>query len=71
MANRKRPANKVADSTARIDLPDASAEDAIRKRAYELYEERGRADGCPDDDWLRARSEILARVGRDRSQGAA
>lgn len=67
MANRKRPANKLADSTARLELPDTAVEEAIRKRAYELYEERGRADGRPDDDWLRAKAEILARVGRGRS----
>lgn len=30
----------------------------IRRRAYELYEERGREDGHDLDDWLRAEEEI-------------
>ena len=31
----------------------------IRKRAYELYEQRGRVDGLALDDWLLAETEIL------------
>jgi hypothetical protein len=30
----------------------------IRQRAYELYEQRGRADGHDLDDWLQAEREI-------------
>lgn len=30
----------------------------IRRRAYELCEERGRVDGFSPDDWLRAEAEI-------------
>lgn len=33
-------------------------EDQIRRRAYELYEERGREDGHDMDDWLCAEEEI-------------
>jgi hypothetical protein len=33
-------------------------EEEIRQRAYELYQERGRADGHDLDDWLRAEEEI-------------
>jgi DUF2934 family protein len=36
-------------------------EEAIRRRAYELYEERGREDGHDLDDWLRAEAEITAK----------
>jgi hypothetical protein len=31
----------------------------IQLRAYEMYEQRGRADGQALDDWLRAEAEIL------------
>jgi len=31
----------------------------IRRRAYELYEQRGREDGFALDDWLQAEGEIL------------
>jgi hypothetical protein len=30
----------------------------IPKRAYELYEQRGRTDGHELEDWLRAEGEI-------------
>jgi len=30
----------------------------VRRRAYELYEARGREDGHDEEDWLRAESEI-------------
>ena len=33
-------------------------EDQIRRRAYELYEDRGREDGYELEDWLRAEEEI-------------
>ncbi len=35
--------------------------DAIARRAYEMFEQRGRADGRHEDDWLRAEAELLAR----------
>jgi hypothetical protein len=33
-------------------------EQQIQQRAYELYEQRGRADGHELDDWLQAECEI-------------
>jgi hypothetical protein len=33
----------------------------IQRRAYELYEQRGRQDGFHEQDWLQAESEILSR----------
>jgi hypothetical protein len=35
-------------------------EEQIRRRAYELYEARGREDGHEFDDWLQAEEETLA-----------
>lgn len=43
---------------------DASLEDRIRFRAYELYEQRGRYDGFADQDWLRAEAELRAPAGK-------
>ena len=34
----------------------------IRLRAYDLYEKRGKEDGCDMDDWLRAESELAQTV---------
>jgi DUF2934 family protein len=36
-------------------------EEEIRRRAYELYEQRGRHDGLHDEDWRRAETEVLAK----------
>lgn len=33
--------------------------DAIGRRAYELFESRGRADGRDQEDWLRAEAELV------------
>jgi len=40
-------------------------ESEIRTRAYELYAERGYANGNADDDWLRAEREVLSRHGKN------
>jgi hypothetical protein len=34
-------------------------EQRIRKRAYEIYQERGRKDGHALDHWLAAKAEVL------------
>ena len=36
-------------------------EEQIRRRAYELYEQRGGRDGFALDDWLQAESEVRER----------
>lgn len=33
-------------------------EDAIRRRAYEIWEEQGRPIGRHDEHWMRARDEV-------------
>jgi Protein of unknown function (DUF2934) len=42
-------------------------EEEVRRRAYELYEERGRQEGFHDEDWARAESEILSKHKTERS----
>jgi hypothetical protein len=37
-------------------------EEAIRERAFELYERRGRQDGLDQADWLQAESELRAEI---------
>ena len=43
-----------------VELPD-EFEDAVRRRAYEIYQERaGRGmESSPENDWLQAEAEIL------------
>jgi hypothetical protein len=38
-------------------VTDPNFEQEIRRRAYAIYEERGREDGHDLDDWLRAEVE--------------
>ena len=51
----KRP---MSAATASVNL-----EEEIRRRAYELYELRGREDGYAEEDWARAEREVLSRRG--------
>jgi hypothetical protein len=51
--SRKPPSPKPSQSS--------NIEERIRRRAYELYEQRGREDGFALDDWLQAEAEILGK----------
>jgi hypothetical protein len=43
-------------------IADPKLEKEIRRRAYVLYEQRGREDGHDIDDWLRAETELTAQA---------
>jgi len=45
------------------DCPIECVPDLIRKRAYELFEARGREPGHELDDWLQAEREIEHHLG--------
>jgi hypothetical protein len=47
--------NQIVDHS---HLPEHAAK-IIRRRAYELYEKRGRQVGHAEEDWLRAEAEVL------------
>lgn len=51
------PANTEV-SVAHRAILQVDVEEAIRTRAYELWEQHGRPDGSALQDWLRAESEI-------------
>ena len=59
--NNTKPAATVA-SFAPSSL--IAREEEIRRRAYELYEERGRQDGFAEEDWIRAEEEVSQRIGK-------
>lgn len=49
----------TASSTAPPPTESGSeVQEQIRRRAYELYEERGRTDGRDLEDWLQAESDV-------------
>jgi hypothetical protein len=56
---KSRPAR--AKSAPRPSVVPFSLEEEIRRRAYELYEQRGPSSGSETDDWLVAEREILER----------
>ncbi|MBI2678948.1 MAG: DUF2934 domain-containing protein [Candidatus Koribacter versatilis] len=54
-------------ATLPVSETPRNAEDEIRRRAYELYEQDGRHHGRDREHWLRAEAEILARASDGRS----
>jgi HSP20 family protein len=67
------PSFKESDAPIIVDsntLVDRKNElwDAIAKRAYAYFEERGRQDGPEIDDWLRAEAELLRSIPIDVSE---
>jgi hypothetical protein len=46
------------------NIISADAAEAIRVRAYELWEKRGRPHGGDVEDWLEAEAEMLPRRSR-------
>ena len=46
---------------AKKNIVPINLDEEIRRRAYELFEQRAGAPGSDQEDWLRAESEVLAR----------
>lgn len=46
---------------AKKNVIPINLEDEIRRRAYEIYEQRGRTPGSEHEDWLQAEREVRAR----------
>ena len=38
---------------------DAQRHEAIRRRAFQIYQERGMTEGLEVEDWLQAETELL------------
>lgn len=64
-----REVRKVA-AEARPNIVPINLDDEIRRRAYELWEQRGREAGHENEHWLLAEREILARYSVERQQSA-
>jgi len=58
------PISSKPPISLRPNRPDSEIEEKTRQRAYELYQERGGADGNPTDDWLQAKQEVLSHKAR-------
>ncbi len=55
------PVALTAASEDAIPVQDETIEAEIARLAYFLWEARGGVGGSPEEDWLRAEQEILAR----------
>jgi len=55
-AQRRSPASAIP-AAAKSSSKEDTAE-RIRRRAYEIYEQRGRQDGQELEDWIRAEQEV-------------
>jgi hypothetical protein len=67
---RKQVANVSAIDIApesKKNFPSVDLEAEIRRRAYELYEQRGCTPGHEDEDWLVAEREVVARYNQQQS----
>jgi hypothetical protein len=62
IASKRAPAQVAAMSAAGSSQETSGTpHDSIRRRAYELFEVRGKAHGLDQQDWHRAEREILNR----------
>jgi hypothetical protein len=52
------------NAVAPVNLAPVGLEDEIRRRAYELYLQRGPASGSEAEDWLTAEAEVRQRYHR-------
>lgn len=67
----KPPVSAGPNPTLPVNETPFNAEEEIRRRAYELYEQDGRQDGRDREHWLRAEAEVLGRGNTRRGQKSA
>ena len=48
----------IEDETTLAEIGNPASQEEIRRRAYELYLERGEQPGCDLNDWLQAEREL-------------
>jgi len=54
----KAQATSTGAATAKIQVGNSAPEEEIRRRAYEIYLERGEQPGRELEDWLQAEREL-------------
>lgn len=56
--SKKTAAPPALENAALQQSGNGNAEEAIRVRAYQLFEQRGRVHGHDVEDWFRAKAEV-------------
>ena len=54
-------------SDTRRNVVPINVEDEIRRRAYEIFQQRGQSAGNPAEDWFAAEREVLQRYRQQRA----
>ena len=62
IASNVTPIRRSSNSDAHPSSLPLHMEQIVRRRAYELYEQRGREDGHAQEDWLHAEAEVVGTV---------
>jgi Protein of unknown function (DUF2934) len=62
-------ATSTQAKTGEVSIGKSAREEEIRRRAYEIYLERGEQPGSDLDDWLQAERELERRVLRRAQAG--
>jgi hypothetical protein len=62
--------NKRALSEVRKNVVPINLDEEIRRRAYELWEQRGYEPGHENEHWLSAEQEILSRYSQEPQHSA-
>jgi len=60
----------VTKAETRANVATTALQDEIRRRAYELYKERGYSTGNETEDWLVAEREVMQRHQHHQQQSA-
>lgn len=60
-AGTAKPVASTTSEVTTVTTRTVDLQDAIRERAYEIYEGRGGQHGADLEDWVRAEREVLER----------
>jgi hypothetical protein len=56
-----KPVASTTSGVTTVTTRTVDLQDAIRERAYEIYEQRGGQHGADLEDWVRAEREVIDR----------
>jgi butyrate kinase len=57
-----------SEAESETDIRDSISEEDIRKRAYEIFLERGGLPGPPEADWYKAEEELIRKAYQSRGK---
>ena len=58
MKQRSTAASHSSQTPTKVANPTPGLQEQVRRRAHEVYEQRGREEGHGLDDWLQAEAEV-------------